>query len=1408
MNTNFERLRQIFLAIVDQPSCEWEARLDQACGDDLALRRQVSLLFKEYAEGEGILDRPRADSTATACFETWSEGPGTVIGPYKLMEQIGEGGMGLVFVAEQQHPVRRKVALKVIKPGMDTRWIMARFEAERQALALMDHPNIAKVHDGGETAGGRPYFVMELVKGVPITEYCDDNKLIPRKRLELFLTVCEAVQHAHQKGIIHRDIKPSNVLVTSHDGKPVVKVIDFGVAKPIGQQLTDKTVYTQFAQLIGTPLYMSPEQAGESSLDVDTRSDIYALGVLLYELLTGTTPFDKKRLNQASFDEIRRIIREEEPPKPSTRMSTVSQGATTASEKRGSDPRKLSRLFRGELDWIVMKALEKDRNRRYETASAFAADVRHYLSDEPVQACPPSVSYRLQKFVRRHKGPVSAASAILLVLLVGIVGTTTGLVLALAAERRTATERDEKEEARRQTRQALNTMTDEVVEKLLGKQAQLTDESREFLKKVLAYHEAFAAAKADDPEGRQSRAEAYSRVGSIRMALGEIREAEAAYHDAVAIQQQLADEFPDRPEFRQGLATSHGQLGDALTFLGRTEEAEEAYREALALWTQLAADFPARPEFRQKLARTHMALRDLLRNTSQPEQAEAACLDAQVICTQLAADFPNRPEYREDLADCYYRLGELLNAIDRKKEAESAYGEALAIRNQLAIDFPNRAESHEGLALNHIMLGVMYRATGRPKEAEEAYREAVKVGKQLAAEFPSRLEFRQELALAYQNLCVLLGEAGRFKETEEACLEGLALNRRLAADYPNRAEIRGVLALALQSHGNLLHQTYRLKEAEADYREAVTLWRQVAIERPRQSENRQLLAQSQLRLGKLLSETQRPMEAEASYREAIDVGEKLVGEFPARPELIHDVALTYFHLGDLQIVGDRPKDAEASYRKAFALWNRMAAKLPARPEPRLGMAMSRYNLSVVLRKTGRPEEADSEYRAAFPDIEAEAEAHYDLANELRTSGRVDEAIAEFRAAIRVRKDYPEAHVNLGNLLALKGARDEAIDEFRQALATKRAFPESYNAHYALGSALLEKGRTEEAIAELLKAVRLNNGFALAYYDLGNALYADRLDEAITAYRQAIRVQPDYPQAHVNLGNSLARQGRMGEAISEYREAIATKLNFPEAYKAHQNLGHALQDLGRLDEAIAEFRQAIALKPDDAEAHYQLGLALHQHGEFRMALEGLRRGHELGSKILGWPYPDSAQWVRKCERHVELDSRLPAFLDGKATAGPDEQVELATICSNKGLNRAAARFWEQAFTGKPQLAEDLQAEHRYNAACAAALAGCSQGKDADKLDEKERAQLHRQAVDWLQADLAAWNKELAKNTPQARAAVRNTMLHWQTDSDFAGVRGTEALAKLAEAERQLWEKLWKDVDDLLKRAQEKATPETK
>jgi len=456
-DSNAESAKEIFFAALDQPNVDARsAFLDGACGKNPLLRQRVDKLLADHFEEDAFLQTAAVDGPPTLTDTTpVTEGPGAQIDRYKLLQKLGEGGFGVVYMAEQKEPVKRRVALKIIKLGMDTKQVVARFEAERQALAMMEHPNIAKVLDAGATDTGRPYFVMELVKGVPITKYCDDNNLTTHERLDLFIPVCQAIQHAHQKGIIHRDIKPSNVMVTLHDGAPVPKVIDFGIAKATQQELTEKTLFTHYSQFIGTPAYMSPEQAEMSGLDVDTRSDIYSLGVLLYELLVGRTPLDSKELMSGGYDEIRRRIREEEPPKPSTRVNTMEgPEKTTVAKHRMIGPDQLSSELRGDLDWIVLKALEKNRTRRYETANGFVLDIKRFLNDEPVTAVAPSNGYLLKKYVRRHKASLAVAATIAGLLIIGIATSSLLAIRATRAQREAedarARESNEKREAQNQ----------------------------------------------------------------------------------------------------------------------------------------------------------------------------------------------------------------------------------------------------------------------------------------------------------------------------------------------------------------------------------------------------------------------------------------------------------------------------------------------------------------------------------------------------------------------------------------------------------------------------------------------------------------------------------------------------------------------------------------------------------------------------------------------------------------------------------------------------------------------------------------------------------------------------------------------------------------------------------------------
>jgi len=531
----------ILIAALDHAPEDRGSFLITACGDDVALLVEVrEMLAAHDAMPTGFLDEPAADQMATikvnpgnrvaAGGMTLVEQPGDMIGHYKLREQIGEGGFGTVWVADQEKPVRRRVALKVIKMGMDTKEVISRFEQERQALAMMDHPNIAKVLDAGATELGRPFFVMELVRGVPITEYCDQNHLPTLERLGLFIAVCQAVQHAHQKGIIHRDIKPSNILVTLHDGVPVPKVIDFGIAKATEGRLTDATVYTQMHQFVGTPAYMSPEQAEMSGLDIDTRSDIYSLGVLLYELLTGRTPFDAKELMSRGIDAMRKTIREQEPARPSTRLATLqAEELTTTAKRRSSETAKLLHQLRGDLDWIVMKCLEKDRTRRYDTATGLAADLKRHLDNEPVLARPASTAYKLRKAFRRNKLAFTAAAAVALALILGMIGTTVGLLRAKRAETLALETRSEAEKLS-------NFMLDDFYAVLepSGK----FETVAKLAKQAMAYYEALPSSLRT-PESQRNQAMAQARLALVTALVGDVPTATPLAEQAVTQLEQM-----------------------------------------------------------------------------------------------------------------------------------------------------------------------------------------------------------------------------------------------------------------------------------------------------------------------------------------------------------------------------------------------------------------------------------------------------------------------------------------------------------------------------------------------------------------------------------------------------------------------------------------------------------------------------------------------------------------------------------------------------------------------------------------------------------------------------------------------------------------------------------------------------
>ncbi len=788
---------------------------------------------------------------------------GAAVNGFRLKEELGHGGMGKVYRAA--HPrLDQDVALKVLKPGLESGPIVARFEAERQALARMDHPHIARVIDGGVTEEGRPFFVMELVSGLPITRYCDEHRLNVRERLKLFISVCQAVQHAHQKGIIHRDLKPSNILVAEYDGKPAPKIIDFGIARATERRAT---IQTEAGMLVGTPQYMSPEQADLASQDIDTRSDIYSLGVVLFEMLTRETPFARQS-EDVPILEVLRMIREVDPPPPSSRWSAAGNNE-----------------LRGDLDWITLKCLEKDRARRYDTAAALADDVQRFLDDEPVLAGPPSKTYRLRKFLRRNRGRVAAAAIILVTLLGGIVGTTLSAIRANRERDNKQTALDELEKQQRTTEaaltaethariramSALRSLTDDVVQRLMARQATLTDEDRAFLARIVREFEAFAAVRGENEESRSIRAEGQMRVGLLRGALGESLEALRSYEQAIEMYKTLAADFPSKKGYRRQLAACHRNIGGVLCDLKRNSEAEtalrlaidefkaldidpaeepgwmldwakshgqlaslyslgnqheaafEQFRHVASILQQRTGDSPSDLESRVLQAHHHHNLGSALQKAQKHEEADEEHRIALELFQRLASDFPGNPKCRLDLGNAQLSRAARLFDLRKTQDGESAYRAALGNWKQLAADFPTVPQYRRQLASGHFSYAVQLVALKKNNEAAAEYRAAVAVWKQLAADFPAVPSYRNELATSYNNLGNLNRALKNFAESETQIQMAIKLRKELVDESPTNPEYAVNLGGSYCNWGNHLFRTGKTKEALEWYDQAITV---------------------------------------------------------------------------------------------------------------------------------------------------------------------------------------------------------------------------------------------------------------------------------------------------------------------------------------------------------------------------------------------------------------------------------------------------------------------------------------------------------------------------------------------------------------------------------------------------------
>lgn len=1023
-------IQAIFCEALDRKSpTELAQYLDAACGTDATLRTQVEDLLRSNRAAGRFLG---GSSPSLAVTEEQSSLKvlGTLIGLYKLLQQIGEGGMGTVYMAEQTAPVHRKVALKLIKPGMDSRQVIARFEAERQALALMDHPNIAKVLDAGTTDNGLPYFVMELVEGVPITKYSDEHRLTPRERLELFIPVCKAVQHAHQKGIIHRDLKPSNVLVAIYDSRPVPKVIDFGVAKATGPKLTERTMYTEFGAIVGTLEYMSPEQVDLNQLDIDTRSDIYSLGVLLYELLTGTTPFEKKRLNEAALMEVFRIIREDEPPKPSTRLSSTDE-LPSISANRGLEPKKLSDQVRGELDWIVMKALEKDRTRRYETANNFAADVLCYLSDRPVEACAPSSAYRFRKFARRNRVAISTVAVVLIALLLGTVLSVAQAIRAVRAETlaesrlkteteaktkavdaQTAAEKARQNEAEQrkvaeEERNAANrareaeTQQRQIADENARKARQTVDEyftlvsesklldvpglqplRKELLRSALDYYRGFCEQQTDDSALLADLAIAELRIGQIMYANGDhpdgwfphlqhaieiLEKLVQEGRDTLAVQRRVAGWLKSNPE---PLRWEAGGIS------GDPDEVQKVWLRTAKLWEKFVQGNSDVAGFQSDLAGIYLWIAIAKYKANERAEAILYAERAHDLWEKLVRDHPGEPRFRLELA----QLCVTVASVAPRGMANQFAHKAQRILEKLVTEFPGVFGYRLWLGISYLRVGD---SAGRAEEAEQAYTKAWEQFDKLVAEVPSEATYRKHLAVASMQLGSVRGKRGDHVEAIKFYEQAVRMFESFVGE-PNvwwRDQLLFVETLRRLSRN--LVANGQAEKAEQPLRRATGILEELVLDPLGHAST---LVSTYTELSNFLKQTGRASEIEEvhlqgtrAFQRSVEAAQKRVLDATLPAQELQRLAWRYTELGTWFIeIGQSEKTLEA-IRHALTITDKLAADFPTEIRYREGQIISRLNLGRLMSQAGQFSEAQGQYSKALEVNPQNPLAHNNLA---------------------------------------------------------------------------------------------------------------------------------------------------------------------------------------------------------------------------------------------------------------------------------------------------------------------------------------------------------------------------------------------------------------------------------------------